>query len=126
MIRSEGTTDKAPTPVGPYSQSVRVGNIVAAAGQAGVDPATGAVASTEVAGQTIQTFKNIEAVLAASGATLDDVFRVDVYLSDLADFAAMNEQYAKVFTPPYPARTTVGVQLPTGLKVEITALAMTE
>ncbi len=84
------------------------------------------MASSDVAGQTIQTFKNIEAVLAASGATLNDVFRVDVYLSDLADFAAMNEQYAKVFTPPYPARTTVGVQLPVGLKVEITALAITE
>jgi len=90
MTRSEGTTDKAPAPVGPYSQSVRVGKMVAAAGQAGVDPATGAVASSDVAGQTIQTFKNIEAVLAASGATLNDVFRVDVYLSDLADFAAMN------------------------------------
>lgn len=126
MTRIEGSTDQAPSPVGPYSQSVRVGGVVAAAGQAGVDPATGLLVATDVAGQTIQTFKNIEAVLAASGATLDDVIRVDVYLADMADFTAMNEQYAKAFTPPYPARTTVGVQLGEGLKVEITALAITD
>lgn len=125
MNRMEGSTNQAPAPVGPYSQSVRIGNLVAAAGQAGVDPVTGSLAAPDVAGQTIQTFKNIEAVLAASGSTLDDVIRVDVYLADFADFAEMNVEYAKVFTAPYPARTTVGVQLPEGLKVEITALAIT-
>jgi reactive intermediate/imine deaminase len=105
---------------------VRIANIVAASGQAGVDPATGSFASVDVAGQTVQTFKNIAAVLAASGASLDDVIRVDVYLSDMADFTAMNEEYRKIFAEPYPARTTVGVSLPAGMKVEITALAVTQ
>jgi len=125
MARTAGTTTTAPTPIAPYSQSVRIGNLVAASGQAGIDPATGTFAAPDVAGQTTQTFKNIAAVLEASGATLDDVIRVDVYLSDMADFAAMNEAYAQVFSQPYPARTTVGVSLPAGMKVEITALAVT-
>ncbi len=80
--------------------------------------------SDAVADQVEQTFRNIDACLAASGAGLDDVIRVDVYLTEVADFAAMNEVYARVFTEPYPARTTVYVGLPPGLKVEITALAV--
>jgi reactive intermediate/imine deaminase len=126
MTRIEGKTDQAPTPVAPYSQAVRIANTVAAAGQAGVDRATGTFAGEDVATQTVQTFKNIEAVLASAGASLQDVIRVDVYLADMADFAAMNTEYAKVFTEPYPARTTVGVHLPAGMKVEITALAVVE
>jgi reactive intermediate/imine deaminase len=126
MARIEGKTDQAPTPVAPYSQAVRIANVVAAAGQAGVDRATGTFVGDDVASQTTQTFKNIEAVLAAAGASLDDVIRVDVYLADMGDFAAMNAQYAKVFSEPYPARTTVGVHLPPGMKVEITALAVVE
>jgi reactive intermediate/imine deaminase len=126
MARIEGKTDKAPTPIAPYSQSVRIGTTVAASGQAGIDLATGTYASTDVGGQTVQTFKNIAAVLEASGASLDDVIRVDVYLSDMADFPAMNAEYEKIFSKPYPARTTVGVSLPAGMKVEITALAVTE
>ena len=126
MARIAGTTDQAPTPIAPYSQSVRIANVVAAAGQAGVDPATGTFAGEDVATQTAQTFKNIAAVLAASGASLDDVIRVDVYLADMGDFAEMNAEYAKVFSQPYPARTTVGVHLPAGMKVEITALAVVE
>ena len=124
MTRIEGKTDLAPTPVAPYSQAVRIGNVVAAAGQAGVVRETGTFAGEDVASQTVQTFKNIEAVLASAGASLDDVIRVDVYLADMGDFAAMNAEYAKVFTAPYPARTTVGVHLPEGMKVEITALAV--
>jgi 2-iminobutanoate/2-iminopropanoate deaminase len=122
--RIAGTTDTAPAPVGPYSQSVRIGDLVAVAGQAGVDPGTGRLVSDAVADQVEQTFRNIDACLAASGAGLDDVIRVDVYLTEVADFAAMNEVYARVFTEPYPARTTVYVGLPPGLKVEITALAV--
>ena len=126
MARIEGRTDAAPRPVAPYSQAVRVGSMVAVAGQAGVNPTTGAFAAEDVGAQTAQTFRNIAACLASSGATLDDVIRVDVYLSSMTDFAAMNEEYAKVFRAPYPARTTVGVQLPPGMKVEITALAVTD
>jgi 2-iminobutanoate/2-iminopropanoate deaminase len=122
--RIAGITETAPAPAGPYSQSVRIGDLVAVAGQAGVDPATGRLVSEDVAGQVEQTFRNVDACLAASGAGLDDVIRVDVYLTDVADFAAMNEVYARVFAEPYPARTTVYVGLPPGLKVEITALAV--
>jgi reactive intermediate/imine deaminase len=124
MGRVEIETDLAPSPIASYSQAVRIGNTVAVAGQAGVDPVTGMIVSPDVAAQTVQTFKNIEAILGSASATLDDVIRAEVYLSDLADFAAMNAEYAKVFTAPYPARTTVGVHLPVGLKVEITVLAV--
>ncbi len=125
MTRTAGVTTEAPTPRPPSSPSGRTPTVGAASGQAGGDPTTGTFASADVGGQTVQTFKNIAAVLAASGASLDDVIRVDVYLSDMADFAAMNEEYQKVFAAPYPARTTVGVSLPAGMKVEITALAVT-
>jgi 2-iminobutanoate/2-iminopropanoate deaminase len=124
MARIEGRTDQAPAPVASYSQAVTIGSIISVAGQAGFDPATGELAGPEVGTQTVQTFKNIEAILASAGATLDDVIRVDVYLSTLSDFAAMNERYATVFSSPYPTRTTVGVELPPGMKVEITALAV--
>jgi 2-iminobutanoate/2-iminopropanoate deaminase len=123
--RIAGTTNTAPTPVGPYSQSVRIGALVAVAGQAGVDPDTGELVGDDVAEQVEQTFRNIAACLAASGASLDDVIRVDVYLTEVADFAAMNEVYVRWFAQPYPTRTTVYVGLPPGLKVEITALAAT-
>jgi reactive intermediate/imine deaminase len=124
MARIEGRTDQAPAPVASYSQAVTIGPIISVAGQAGFDPATGQLAGPDVGDQTVQTFKNIEAILASAGATLDDVIRVDVYLSTLSDFAAMNERYATVFSAPYPTRTTVGVELPPGMKVEITALAV--
>jgi reactive intermediate/imine deaminase len=124
MARIEGRTDQAPAPVASYSQAVTIGSIVSVAGQAGFDPATGQLVGPDVGSQTTQTFKNIEAILISAGATLDDVIRVDVFLSSLSDFAAMNEQYATVFSAPYPTRTTVGVELPPGMKVEITTLAV--
>ena len=126
MARIEGHTDQAPKPVASYSQAVRVGSVVSVAGQGGFDPATGQLAGPDVGDQTTQTFKNIAAALGACGATLDDVARVDVYLATLSDFAEMNERYAQVFAAPYPTRTTVGVELPPGMKVEITALAVLE
>ena len=124
MARLEGRTGSAPKPDAPYSQAVRIGSTIAVAGQVGLDPKTGQLAGRDVGAQTVQAFKNVEAVLAASGASLDDVIRVDVYLSTLSDFEAMNEQYVHVFSLPYPTRTTVGVELPEGLKVEITVLAV--
>jgi reactive intermediate/imine deaminase len=126
MARTEGRTDKAPQPVASYSQAVRIGTTVSVAGMAGFDPTTGQLAGPDVGEQTTQTFKNIEAALGACGANLNDVIRVDVYLSTLSDFAAMNERYAQVFAAPYPTRTTVGVELPPGMKVEITTLAVLE
>lgn len=123
-IRQEGTSDSAPSPVGPYSQSVRIGDVIAVAGQVGFDPATGAVVSDDVAEQTRQTFVNIATVLATQGATLDNVIRAEVYLTDLSHFEAMNAVYAEHFDKPYPARTTLYVGLPKSVLVEITVLAV--
>jgi reactive intermediate/imine deaminase len=124
MARLEGRTSLAPEPDSPYSQAIRIGSTVAVAGQVGLDPKTGELAGRDVGAQTVQAFRNVAAVLAASGASLDDIIRVDVYLSTMSDFEAMNEQYVHVFSLPYPTRTTVGVELPEGLKVEITVLAV--
>ncbi len=121
--RQEGTTGAAPTPVGPYSQSVRIGTMIAVAGQVGRDPATGLMADG-VAAQTELTFRNIATVLETQGATLGDVLRVDVYLTTVDHFAEMNAVYAKWFDKPYPARTTVYVGLAPGDLVEITVLAV--
>jgi reactive intermediate/imine deaminase len=124
MSRQAGTTDQAPAPIGPYSQSVRIANLVHAAGQGADDPSTGELAGDDIVTQTRQCLRNLKAVLAASGATLDDVIRVGVFLTDVADFEGMNEVYRATFAPPYPARTTVYVGLPGRLRVEIDALAV--
>jgi 2-iminobutanoate/2-iminopropanoate deaminase len=97
---------------------------VACAGQAGVDPATGELVGDDVRAQTRQALVNLRAALEASGASLDDVIRVGVFLSDPDDFQPMNEVYAGFFDPPRPARTTVFVRLPGRMKVEVDALAV--
>jgi reactive intermediate/imine deaminase len=125
MRRRAGQTDLAPPPAGAYSQSVRIGALVHAAGQGGHDPATGELAP-DVATQTRQCLRNLEAVLAASGATLGDVIRCGVFLVDGDDFAAMNAVFEEIFEAPYPARTTVFVGLAGGMRVEIDALAVVD
>jgi len=122
MSRSEGRTDGAPSPAGPYSQSVRIGDVVAAAGQVGVTP-DGEVVDG-VGPQTGQALANVASVLAASGAGMDDVITVRVFLTDTSHFEEMNTVYADAFNAPYPTRTTVFVGLPEGLLVEIDALAV--
>jgi 2-iminobutanoate/2-iminopropanoate deaminase len=124
MPRRAGSTDRAPRPAGPYSQSVRIGNVVHAAGQGADDPATGRLAGDDIETQTRQCLRNLEAVLQAGGATLDDVIRCGVFLVDQADFEGMNAVYREVFGDPFPARTTVYVGLPGELRVEIDALAV--
>jgi 2-iminobutanoate/2-iminopropanoate deaminase len=124
MSRTEGRTDEAPPPSGPFSQSVRIGGIVAAAGQVGITP-DGTVLEG-VGPQTRQALTNIAAVLGASGAAMDDVMTVRVFLTDVSQFGEMNAVYAEAFGEPYPTRTTVYVGLPEGLLVEIDALAVVE
>lgn len=119
------TTERAPAAIGPYSQAIRVGDLVFTAGQGGFDPAT----RTTVPGGTIaeaeQTIRNLAAILEAAGSGLDRVVRVGVYLTDMADFDAVNEVYARHFAEPYPARTTIAVRaLPSGLKVEMDCIAV--
>jgi 2-iminobutanoate/2-iminopropanoate deaminase len=123
-MRRAGVTSDAPAPIGPYSQSVRIGHLVHAAGQGADDPATGSLAGPDIETQTRQCLRNLEAVLAASGATLDDVLRVGVFLVHRSDFEGMNAVYSTIFHDPPPARTTVYVGLPGELRVEIDALAV--
>lgn len=118
-------TDKAPKAIGPYSQAIVVDNVVYTAGQVALDPATGELIGKTVTEQTEQVLKNIAAVLAASGSSLDQVVKTTVYLAEMADFTAMNEVYAKHFGGHRPARSTVqAAGLPKGARVEIDAIAV--
>ncbi|HPV08019.1 MAG TPA: RidA family protein [Aggregatilineales bacterium] len=119
------TTTNAPTAVGPYSQANVVGDFVFTAGQLGVDPQTGQFVSDEVQAQTRRALENLRAVLEAAGTDLAHVVKTTVFLSDMANFKAMNEVYATFFEPPYPARSAVAVkELPLGGLVEIEAVAV--
>jgi len=124
MAREAFTSERIGPPVGPFSQAVKGGEAIYLSGQVGHDPATGRLVEGGVAAQTEQALRNLSAVLGAAGRTLDDVVRVGVYLTDMADFSAMNEVYARSFSQPYPARTTIGVAaLPLGAAVEIDLVA---
>ncbi len=109
--------------VGPYSHAVQAGDLVYLSGQTPIDPATGKLVAGGIAAQTEQCFKNLAAVLKAAGLTLDDVAKVNVFLADIADFAAMNAVYKQKFSAPYPARSTVGAALLPGVLVEIEMIA---
>lgn len=123
MTRKAITAEGAAV-VGPYSQAVRAGKLVYLSGQTPVDPATGTLLDGNVKAQTAQCFQNLFAVLKAGGLTPDQVVKVNVFLIDMNDFAAMNEVYAAHFGLPYPARTTIGVaSLPLGARIEIELIA---
>ncbi len=123
-MRHAVTTDKAPKPMGPYSQAIVDGDLVYLAGMGPVSPETGKPELGDIRAQTTLTFRNVKAVLEAAGSSLDRVIRCTVYLQDIADFAAMNEVYARTFDPPYPARTTIqAAALPGGIAVEIECTA---
>lgn len=123
-MRHAVTTDKAPKPMGPYSQAIVDGDLVYLAGMGPVSPETGKTELGDIRAQTTLTFRNVKAVLEAAGSSLDRVVRCTVYLQDIADFAAMNEVYARTFDLPYPARTTIqAAALPGGIAVEIECTA---
>ena len=108
----------------PFSPAVKAGDLLYLSGQVGLDPATGKLVEGGVGAQTAQIFKNIAAVLAAAGKTLGDVVKANVYLADIGDYAEMNENYAKAFDAPYPARTAFAVAaLPLGARVEVEVIA---
>ena len=118
-------TDRAPAAIGPYSQAVEEGGLVFLSGQIGLDPASGNLVSGGTAAEAEQVLNNLAAVLAAAGLTFAHVVRTTVYLVDLADFATVNDIYARHVREPYPARATVGVAaLPRGARVEIDAIAI--
>ncbi|MHC5157367.1 MAG: RidA family protein [Planctomycetota bacterium] len=118
-------TDKAPAALGPYSQALLAGNTLYISGQLGLDPATGKLADGGTAAQARQAMENIMAILMDQNMSMHDVVQVQVFLTDIADFAAVNEVYKTFFSEPYPARAAVQVAaLPAGASVEILATAM--
>ena len=119
------STDKAPAAIGPYSQAIDSGaGLVFLSGQLPIDPATGAFPEGGVKEQTRQSILNAKSILEAAGLGLSHVVKTTVFLSDIANFAPMNEVYAQFFTEPYPARSAVAVKdLPKGALVEVEVLA---
>lgn len=123
-MRKAIQTDKAPKPIGPYSQGILADEFIFLAGQGPTNPETGKVEYGDVASETRRTFENMKAILEEAGSSLDKVVKCNVYLRDIKDFAAMNEVYKTYFKPPYPARTTIQAgALPGGIAVEIECIA---
>ena len=117
-------SNSAPKAIGPYSQAIRSGNMLYLSGQTPLDPATGEMVAGDIEAQATRVFKNLQAVLSAAGASFDDVVRVGIYMTDLGNFATVNEVMKRYFREPYPARSTIGVAaLPRGAAVEVDLIA---
>lgn len=125
-MKKEISTTNAPAAIGPYSQAVEINGMIFVSGQTPLDPSTGKLVSDEVVGQTVQCFKNIKAILAEAGLTMDNVVKTTVFLGDMSYFADMNGVYAKEFEgTTFPARSTVAVKgLPLSCMVEIEVIAV--
>jgi 2-iminobutanoate/2-iminopropanoate deaminase len=120
------STDQAPAAIGPYSQAVQAGTLVFTAGQIALDPSTMEMVGEDVTSQTERVLQNLGAVLSAAGCSFANVVKTTVYLADMADFAAMNDVYARYFGDHRPARAAVqAAALPKGGLVEIDAVAVT-
>lgn len=118
------STENAPGAIGPYSQAIKANGMVFCSGQIPIDPETGQFVSEDVAEQTEQVFKNLEAVLQAAGTDLGNVVKTTVFLADMNDFTAMNEVYGRWFSENKPARATVqAARLPRDARVEIECIA---
>ncbi len=118
------STEHAPAAIGPYSQAAIVGDLVFTAGQVALDPSTGTVIEGGIEAQTARVLENLAAVLGAAGSSLSQVVKTTVFLTDMADFPAMNQVYAQAFGDHKPARATVAVAgLPLGVRVEIETVA---
>jgi len=118
------STPKAPAAIGPYSQAIKVGNLVYTSGQIPIDPATGSFVEGGIKEQTRQSLLNVKAILEAAGLTMGNVVKTTVFMADMNDFADMNAIYAEFFRKTYPARSAVAVKtLPKGALVEIEVVA---
>ena len=125
ISRSVISTDKAPGAVGPYSQAIRIENLVYTAGQIPLDPATGTMVAGEIEAQTEQVLSNLKAVLEAAGSDLAHVVKMTVFMTNLGDFQLMNGVYATFFDSEPPVRSAVEVAaLPLGAQVEMEAVAV--
>ena len=118
-------TDKAPEPIGPYSQAVQTGNILFISGQIPINPESGELVSGSVSEETMQVMKNLEALLTTAGLGFQNVVKTTIFLSDMKHFAAVNEVYGSSFISDFPARETVAVLgLPKNVNVEISLIAV--
>ena len=118
------STKKAPAAIGPYSQAIRVGNLIYTSGQIPINPATGAFVEGGIKEQTRQSLTNVKAILEEAGTSMANVVKTTVFMADMNDFADMNAVYAEFFTEPFPARSAVAVKtLPKGALVEIEVVA---
>ena len=125
MSRQPIHTALAPAAIGPYSQAVRKGDTVYLSGQIPLDPGTGLLVEGDIDAQARRAFDNLRAVCEAAGATLDDVVRLGLYLTDLDQFARVNAVMSDYFSAPYPARSTIGVaSLPRGAQFEVDAVVV--
>ena len=123
MSKKAVTTDRAPAAIGPYSQGVISGSLLFTSGQLPIDPATGKIPEGSIADKAHIVFKNIAAIAAAAGTTLDNAVKTTVFLADIADFQAVNHVYAQYFKEPYPARSAFQVAaLPLGAEIEVEAI----
>lgn len=124
-MREAISASGAPAAIGPYSAAIRAGNLLFVSGQIPLDPSTGAVVDGDIAAQTDRVLQNLGALLAAAGAGFQHVVRTTVFLTDMGEFAAMNEVYKRYVVDPPPARATVQVsRLPRDVRVEIDAIAV--
>lgn len=120
------TTPNAPAAIGAYSQAIKAGNMLFASGQLGINPTTGILPDT-FAEQAEQSLKNVQAILTEAGLDFSNVVKATVFMSDMANFGALNEIYGRYFVKPYPARSAVAVkELPKGALVEIEVIASFE
>ena len=118
------STKQAPAAIGPYSQAIKVGNLIYTSGQIPIDPSTGAFVEGGIKEQTRQSLTNVKAILEEAGLSMSNVVKTTVFMADMNDFAEMNAVYAEFFTEPYPARSAVAVKtLPKGALVEIEVVA---
>lgn len=123
MSKAIISTDRAPGAIGPYSQAVRAGNTVYFSGQIPLDPATGNLIEGDIAAQARRVFDNLAAVAEAAGGSLSDIVRVGIYVTDLGNFATVNQVMAEYFQAPFPARSTIEVSgLPKAAQVEVDAV----
>lgn len=126
MTKTVITSDKAPAAIGPYSQAIKAGNTVYMSGQIPLDPKTMELVEG-IEAQVVQVFENLKSVAEAAGGSFQDIVKLNIFLTDLGNFAKVNEVMGKYFEQPYPARAAIGVAaLPRGSQVEMDAILVIE
>ena len=125
MTKEIISTKNAPQAIGPYSQAVKAGNLMFISGQIPLDPVTGDLVSQSIEDQAKQVLENVKSICEAAGCSLDDIVKISIFLTDLSNFAVVNDMMKEYFSEPYPARATVEVSgLPLGVNVEIEAIVL--